>query len=166
MSDDIASSCQQCGASVYKQHLESGIARYEAGRLLCAHCCAEYEKEHDAAGSGAFEEFETIALDGDDEVVASDMSQSRILTTEHNLGLAGGWDDSQYKRKLVSDQVGATRCRTFHSKLAESALQFMNRQINDWVDSDDKIVVKFTTSTIGVFEGKHPEPHLILTVFY
>ncbi|MGB0715230.1 MAG: hypothetical protein ACPGXK_05090 [Phycisphaerae bacterium] len=167
MVDEVASTCQECGASVYRQHLDSGIARYEGGRLMCAQCCAEYEKSHDAADDDEFA-FEAIALDGDDDEGPSvtDMSQSRILQSEHNLGLAGAWDDSNYKRALMSDGKFATRCRTFHCKLAESALQFMNQQINDWVDSNDKIAIKFATSTIGVFEGKHAEPHLMVTVFY
>ena len=42
----------------------------------------------------------------------------------------------------------------------------MNDQINDWLDGNDKISVKTATSTIGMFEGKHAEPNLILTIFY
>jgi hypothetical protein len=42
----------------------------------------------------------------------------------------------------------------------------MCEQINEWVDSDDGIEIKFATSTIGVVEGKHVDPHLIVTVFY
>jgi len=167
MTDDIASSCQKCGASVYKQHLDSGIARYEGGKLMCAHCCSEYERMHDSTGTSVMSDFESIPLDDDDDGRPSvDMSQSRIMTTEHNLGKASSWDDSTYRRPLVPGSSGATRCRSFHSKLADSALRFLNTQINEWLDADDSIVIKSSSSTIGTFEGKHAEPHLILTVFY
>lgn len=165
MVDEVTSTCQECGASVYRQHLESGIARYEAGRLLCAQCCSEYERTHDGADEEM--EFEAIALDGDDDDSEStDMSHSRILQSTHNLGMAGAWDDSNYRRPLQPKAPFATRCRTFHCKLADTALQFMNKQINDWVDANDDIVVKFATSTMGVFEGKHAEQHIMVTVFY
>lgn len=166
MADDIASSCQKCGASVYKQHLDSGIARYEGGQLMCAHCCAEYERMHDSAETNAISDFETIPLEDEDTNVSADLSQSRIMTREQTLGKATSWDESKYTRPLVPGGSGATRCRSFHSKLADSALRFLNTQINDWLDTDPNIVIKFSTSTIGTFEGKHAEPHMILTVFY
>ena len=49
------------------------------------------------------------------------------------------------------------------SKKMQDAL---NEQINAWADADDNIEIKFATSTIGVIEGKHVDPHLIVTVFY
>jgi len=60
----------------------------------------------------------------------------------------------------------ATRCRTFHSKLNEGAVAFMNDQINTWIDENPDLRIKFATSSIGVFEGKHADPNLILTIFY
>ncbi|MCH7808459.1 MAG: hypothetical protein IIB60_04485, partial [Planctomycetes bacterium] len=45
-------------------------------------------------------------------------------------------------------------------------LVFMSTQINEWIDGNDEIVIKFVTSGIGMFEGKHSEPNLIVTLFY
>ena len=42
----------------------------------------------------------------------------------------------------------------------------MQGQINEWLDGNDQIVVKFVCANIGLFEGKHTEPNLILNVFY
>lgn len=167
MTDEIASLCGQCGASVYRQHIDSGIARYEGGRLLCAHCAAEYERAHDEtlSGSGSHD-FKPIALDDeDDEPPVERLSKSRISVATKTL-LSGSNRQQQYTRALDASATAATRCRTFHAKLNEAALEFMNNQVNAWVDGDESIRIKFATSTIGVFEGKHAEPHLILTVFY
>jgi len=168
MKDEVTSVCQQCGASVYKQHVESGIARYEHGKLLCSHCVNEFEHAHDKNGT-VDEAYEPIEFDNDDERPSSpaDLSSSRIhAASAATLGVAGAWDDAKYKRSLSPNASGATRCRTFHCKLSEAAVEFMNSQINEWLDHNDKIVIKFTNSTIGAFEGKHTEPNLIVTVFY
>jgi len=42
----------------------------------------------------------------------------------------------------------------------------MTTLMNDWLDTNPDIVIKFSTSTIGNFEGKHTEPNLIVTVYY
>lgn len=73
----------------------------------------------------------------------------------------------KFSRPMVGAGEGATRAHTFHSKLTDAALSYMDNQINEWVDAHPEIFLKFTTSTIGMFEAKqHQEPHLIVTVFY
>ena len=69
------------------------------------------------------------------------------------------------KRALNVTGQGATRTRTFHSKLNDAALAIMDQLVNEWIDKGG-IEVKCVSSCIGVFEGKKPEPHLILTVWY
>ena len=168
MKDGVATKCEECGASVYKEHLESGIARYERGKLMCAHCVAEYESSHDAAAGGVDEEaFAPIEFDDGDNRRPVDLSESRIHTmSEATLGAAHAWDERRFKRSLSPTSAGATRCRTFHCKLSEGAIEFLNTQINDWLENNEQVVIKFATSTIGMFEGKHTEPNLILSVFY
>lgn len=164
--DEITSKCSKCGASVYKQHIDSGIARYEDGQLMCAPCVAEYEKAHDGDTS-ADDSFAPIAFDDDDVHPRKQMSASRIHgATASTLGTAGTWNEAKFKRPLHLGPEGATRCRTFHCKLSEAAIEFMQTQINDWLDRNDGIIIKFATSAIGPFEGKHTEQNLILSLFY
>ena len=73
--------------------------------------------------------------------------------------------DELLKRDLNVTGQGATRTRTFHSKLNDAALALMDQGINEWIDSAG-VEVKCVSSCIGIFEGKKPEPHLILTVWY
>lgn len=165
---EISGACANCGASIYRQHIDSGIARYEGGKMLCSHCVVEYEKEHEGERAPEFAPIEFDDDDDDDEEeVKVDLSKSRIHSASAaTLGVAGGWDDTRFGRQLDTRAIAATRCRTFHSKLSEGALSFMNSQINDWIDGNPNITIKFATSTIGIFEGKHAEPNLILTLFY
>ena len=67
---------------------------------------------------------------------------------------------------MEPDKPGGTRCRIFHAKLNDGAIAFMSEQINEWLDTSTGIYVKTSTSTIGVFEGKHADPNLIVTLFY
>ncbi len=46
------------------------------------------------------------------------------------------------------------------------ALGFMQDQINEWIDQSPEIDVKHISTQVGMFEGKHTEPHLIVTIFY
>jgi hypothetical protein len=161
--DEVTSVCGACGASVYRQHIESGIARYKGGKLLCSICASEDEAEEDQA-------YAPIEFDDDEDAGESKeelMSSSRIHSAS-SMGMAAGkdWDESKFRRPLQPATGGATRCRTFHCKLSEGALDFMINQINEWVDGNDKVVIKYASTTIGPFEGKHTEQNLIITIFY
>ena len=69
------------------------------------------------------------------------------------------------KRALNVTGQGATRSRTFHSKLNDAALALIDQAVNEWIDSAG-VEIKCVSSCIGIFEGKKPEPHLILSVWY
>jgi hypothetical protein len=160
--------CEECGASVYKEHLTSGISRYESGRLLCSHCLSDFESEQDAAARLVDQDLEPIELDADeddDRGSSSTMSSSRIHSaSEATLGHSAA--AIQYVRPLDPNGPSASRCRTFHCRLSDGAIDFMNHQINEWLDQNAEISIKFVTTTIGLFEGKHTEQNLIMTVFY
>lgn len=71
-----------------------------------------------------------------------------------------------FKRSLSKTGQGATRMRIFHAKLSDTGLAYIEEQINDWLDNNPDIEIKFTSSTVGVVEAKRSEPNLILTVWY
>ena len=71
----------------------------------------------------------------------------------------------EFRRPLNKDGTGATRCRIFHSRIAAAPLDYMQNQINQWIDADT-IEVKHVGHTIGVMEGKTPEPNLIVMIWY
>jgi hypothetical protein len=53
----------------------------------------------------------------------------------------------------------------FRSRIAAAALDFMENQVNQWLDSE-KIEIKHVGHVIGVMEGKTPEPNVIVMVWY
>jgi len=72
---------------------------------------------------------------------------------------------ADYKRQLNVTGAGATRCRMFHSKVSAAALDMMQKQINDWLDSEE-IEIKQVGQTMGTMKGKTDEENIIITVWY
>jgi hypothetical protein len=71
-----------------------------------------------------------------------------------------------YKRQPNATGHGAIRVRSFHGRLSEEGLDFLDSKINEWLDQHPEIEVKFVTTTIGVFEGKIREQALVVNVWY
>ncbi|MHC4989783.1 MAG: hypothetical protein ACYTGC_02290 [Planctomycetota bacterium] len=61
--------------------------------------------------------------------------------------------------------TGAIHVRTFHTKLTDDALTYMDQVINEWLDAHPQYEVKFVNSTVGILTGKLKEPHLICQVW-
>jgi len=74
-------------------------------------------------------------------------------------------EESEYRRALNVSGNGATRCRVFHSKISPVPLEYMQKQINEWLDSAD-IEVKSVSQVVGVMEGKRAEANIIVTIWY
>jgi len=164
--------CDECGATIQREDfLNHSAVRYK-GKLLCPKCVQAVkatlaaEKKPEPVTGGDYDPIEVpIALvDADEPAVAPGpstqihgFSGAEMLTrsTEH-----------KFKRALLRDTQVATRCRTFHCKMTDASFANLNEQINDWVDENEDIEIKFALSNIGVVEGKHADPHLIITVFY
>jgi hypothetical protein len=72
-----------------------------------------------------------------------------------------------WKRETHSNKTGAVRVRTFHCRLSEQGVEYLDQAINDWLERHHEIEVKFTTSVVGSWEGKlKGEPALIVMVWY
>lgn len=73
--------------------------------------------------------------------------------------------ENEWARVPNVNGTGATHVRTFHSKLTDDALVYVDTQINSWLDEHPDFEVKLVTTTIGTFTGKVKEPHLICQVW-
>jgi len=147
--------CQECGATIYPEHLERHTAERVGGRLLCPHCLQE------TRGAG-----KPAATDGVLTLADEPAGEAPPPPIRAFGGGRAAETDGKYRRALLSDGPNATRCRTFHCKLTDASMSHLDQQVNDWVDQHEGVVVKFATSAVGVVEGKHSDPHLIVTIFY
>ena len=96
----------------------------------------------------------------------ADEAPPKIQAFEQRLGSTGRKHEDSWKRSPNATGQGAIHVKTFHCKLADAPIVHLNEQINEWVDTHADVEIKFATTTVGVLEGKHSDPHLIVIVFY
>ncbi len=71
-----------------------------------------------------------------------------------------------WKRHLHPNQISPVRMKSFHGKYSDQGLAFLDDAINEWLDANPEIDIKFVTSTVGMFDGKIKENALVLNVWY
>jgi hypothetical protein len=154
MAEEIIKTCDECGAAVYPDHLEKGTAGMVDERLLCPICYREAQRVSTKA-----EVDDTIALVDDapailDEDKPEAKPKIKAFGDDSVFGQFMDHNETRFQRPLVNTGRSAIRCRTFHTKLTEAAISYMDAMINDWIDKNPQIEIKFASSTIGMFEGK------------
>ena len=82
------------------------------------------------------------------------------------FGITGMRPEHTWKRKTFATGQGACRIRTFHGRLSDEGMAYMDEKINEWLDAHPDIEVKVVTTSIGQYEGKIKEPALIVNVWY
>jgi hypothetical protein len=81
--------------------------------------------------------------------------------------LTKGHGEEHWKRtpQPTGTNRGAVHVKSFHCKLTGDSLEFLDNQINDWLDSHPEYEVKMVTTSIGEWTGKLKEPALIVNVW-
>lgn len=156
--------CEECGASIYPEHLEAHKADRFLGRLLCPCCLKEQHKVHGSV---------PLVADADDsgdlESLSAAAESAPTKRTYNTGGISFERNESAYeslRRPLDPNRPSATRIRTFHAKLTDAALSHLDEMVNEFVDGDDNIQIKFATTHVGILEGKSADPHLIVTIYF
>ncbi len=101
---------------------------------------------------------EPIELEADDVAAPT---KSKIVAFGDVTHTTHNW-----KRPTHRNQTGAVRVRSFHCRLSEQGLDYMDHAINEWLENHPDIEIKFTSSVVGLFDGKIKEPALILNLWY
>jgi len=115
-----------------------------------------------------------IPLNEDEEVI--DLDEGIDLAPGESAEGGGGQpriqtfgkakrEDAKWAREPNVTGAGATHVKTFHAKLREDALEFMDEQINNWLDSHPELEVKLVTTTIGELKGKTTEAAMFVMVW-
>ncbi|HEX2973428.1 MAG TPA: hypothetical protein VHP11_13920 [Tepidisphaeraceae bacterium] len=71
-----------------------------------------------------------------------------------------------FKRQPNVTGQGAVRVRSFHGRLSEEGMAFLDDKVNEWLDAHPEIEVKLVTTTIGQFEGKIRDAALVMQLWY
>ncbi len=111
-------------------------------------------------GSGGLE-----VTPGVSGIPAAQTQAPKIHAFEHKLGKDRRHEDS-WTRTPNSTGTGAIHVKSFHCKLSDDAITFLDQQVNEWLDAHPQYEVKQVTSNIGEWSGKlGKEPHLVVTVW-
>lgn len=164
---DVAT-CEKCGATIYPEMIAAGRAGTIEGKLECPHC---YREDAQLATSAVAEtRAEPLAVPGLEEappaISPKKKDGPKVTYTGGGIAFQRAYDEGNFKRPLLTASRNATRCRTFHAKLTDASLAHLDDMINEWADSHEDIEIKFVTASMGVVEGKHADPHYILTCWY
>jgi len=73
--------------------------------------------------------------------------------------------EEKWSRTPNTTGSGAIHVRTFHAKITEDALTYLDQVVNEWLDKHPQYEVKFVSTTVGIMSGKLKEPALILQVW-
>jgi len=97
---------------------------------------------------------------------AMDVGSPKIQAFEQRLGAVRGAAEDRWKRSPNVTGKGAIHCKSFHCKLNNEALEFMDQQINDWLDAHPQFEVKLVNTTVGEWAGKQGrEPNMVVQVW-
>lgn len=151
-------SCAACGATIYPEHLNRQQAGYWSGALYCSFCLMD-KKSGSGAAPAIPDELTTFPLEETAPATAAPAANAPAPPPTPVV-IPGK------RRPPRPDAKGATRMRIFHAKLSDGAVAHLDQQINDWLDQNPEVEIKFANTTVGTWEGKHAEPNLIVTLFY
>lgn len=98
-------------------------------------------------------------------VAGQAIAGTKIVLNEQRLGANVGRHEDSWKRKPNTTGTGAIHVKSFHCKLNSESLDYLDRQINEWLDAHPQYEVKFVTTSIGEWQGKIKEPNLIMQVW-
>jgi hypothetical protein len=88
----------------------------------------------------------------------------KIRAFENKLGNAKH-EDKWNRSPNVTGQ-GAIHVRSFHCKLSDDSLGYLDQQVNEWLDAHPQYEVKFVSTSIGEWAGKlGKEPHIVVQVW-
>jgi hypothetical protein len=74
--------------------------------------------------------------------------------------------DEKWKRMPTSSGTGPIRVKSFHGKVSEQGLEYIDHAINEFLDNHPEIEVKNVTSNVCMFDGKFRDFALIINVWY
>ena len=114
-------------------------------------------KPHAPEAAIAMDE-EIVELEADGSPAAAPASKIKFGAEVHR--------HHDWKRPHVKGGMGACRVRTFHGKLSDQGLEYIDEAINMWLDANHDIDIKFVTTNVGMFDGKFKDLALIVNVWY
>jgi len=94
---------------------------------------------------------------------ATQNGPAKITTFDQKL--RNNLHEDKWERSPNYTGTGAIHVKSFHCRLTGDSLEFLDQQINEWLDAHPQYEVKMVTSSMGTWSGKLKEPNLIVNVW-
>lgn len=88
---------------------------------------------------------------------------SKIKAFDQKLG--GRRHEDNWTRTPNTTGTGAIHVKSFHCRLSEEGLAFLDQAINEWLDAHPQYEVKFVQTSIGEWKSKTTEQNLVVQVW-
>jgi hypothetical protein len=82
------------------------------------------------------------------------------------FGAIEGPRATKWKRTPLANDKSPVRVRTFHAKLSDQGLEYLDDAINHFIDDHPEVEIKFVTTNVGMFDGKFKDFALIVNIWY
>ncbi len=97
---------------------------------------------------------------------AMDAGSPKIQAFDQRLGSGSKSPEDRWKRSPVVTGKGASHVKSFHCKLNNESLDFLDQQVNEWLDAHPQFEVKMATTSVGEWNGKQGrEPNVIMQIW-
>lgn len=73
---------------------------------------------------------------------------------------------TKWSRQSTASSESPVRVKTFHAKLSDQGLEYLDDAVNHYIDQHPDVHVKFVTTNIGMFDGKFKDFALIVNIWY
>lgn len=111
------------------------------------------------------EDLEPIGLV--DEIAAPQAKGKENKITAFGVSMGnGGHATHEWKRTPHVTGTGVCRVKSFHGRLSDQGMDYLDTTINEWLDAHPEVEVKMVTTSTNLFDGKMKELALIVNVWY
>lgn len=133
-----------------------GLPRQQSGSMI-----------NPAAGGApkAYDD-EPVALVDDGEDDAALRAPTTPTKSKITFGADLGMKKHEWKRQPKMTGNGAVRVKTFHAKLSDQGLEYLDEAINVFLDDHPDVDLKFVTTNVGMFDGKFKDLALVVNLWY
>jgi hypothetical protein len=101
-----------------------------------------------------------------DDVDSTEVSHSPLNLGSGDAAGVPEVESAAKPTKKVASIGRITGVKTFFTKLHPGAMDFLDKQISNWLKSNPNLTVKRTNITTGEVQAKKTEPNIIITVWY
>ena len=102
----------------------------------------------------------------DDETAGTEVSHSPLNLGGGSAAEAPEVESAVRPEKRIASAERITGVKTFFAKLHPGSMDFLDKQISNWLKNNPSLVVKRTNVTTGEVQAKKTEPNIIITVWY